>query len=67
MDAYNTGAQDMASGGGSGGGIVVALYAGSLSNSGTLQVNGGAGGTAIGGRQGAAGGAGYTTLTQISA
>jgi len=55
-------------GGGSGGGIIIALYGGTLSNSGTVQASGGAGGVGAGytnPNTGGAGGAGTTTIEQI--
>ena len=51
-------------GAGSGGGRVIIVYAGTLSNSGTIQANGGAGGVGSGGsvnQSGGAGGAGSVT------
>ena len=59
------------SGAGSGGGRVIILYAGTLSNSGTVQANGGSGGTASGGTANSTGGAGgagsVTSPTAIGA
>lgn len=52
---------DGGGGGGSGGGRIIVLYAGTLSNSGTIQANGGSGGSGAGG----AGGAGAQTIEQI--
>jgi len=56
-------------GGGSGGGAIMILYAGTLSNSGTVSASGGSGGSASRsqGAYGGRGGHGGTNLTQVSA
>ena len=58
-----------AAGGGSGGGAIMILYAGTLSNSGTVSASGGSGGAATRslGAYGGAGGTGGNELTQVNA